>query len=111
MRKQPNTAGTDVLVRPCLSSFVEIAKILRTSTIIFTIMSVIAAVGGTSTYVSSRLKKLSTRSKTSTRKSWLSLTSLAACDPRISERRVMASVERGTHQKEDPGASKYDLRR
>ncbi|KAH8986684.1 hypothetical protein EDB92DRAFT_1878259 [Lactarius akahatsu] len=49
-----------------------------TSTIIFTIMSVIAAVDGTSVYVSSRLKKFSTRSKISTSASWLSLTSLAA---------------------------------
>ena len=77
MRKRPNTAGTDVLVRPCFISFVEIAKILRISTIIFTIMSVIAAVGGTSMYVSSRLKKFSTRSKRSTSTSWLPLTSLA----------------------------------
>ncbi|KAI9462019.1 hypothetical protein BJY52DRAFT_1258475, partial [Lactarius psammicola] len=52
--------------------------ILRTSTIIFTIMFIIASVGGTSVYVSSRLEKFSTCSKTSTRASWVSLTSWAA---------------------------------
>jgi hypothetical protein len=36
------------LARPCLISFVAIAKIFRTSTIILTMISVIAFVGGTS---------------------------------------------------------------
>jgi hypothetical protein len=67
-----------VLVRPCCISFVAIAKTFSTSTIIFTIMSVIAAVGGTFVYVSRRLKKFSIRSKMSTRASCAALTSLAA---------------------------------
>ena len=66
------------LDRPRLISFVAIARIERISVIIFTIASVIAAVGGTSVYNSRRLKKLSIRTKTSMSTSWLAATSLAA---------------------------------
>jgi len=45
------------LLIPRLSSFVAIPKILSTSTIVSVIMSVIAAIGVTSVYVSRRLKK------------------------------------------------------
>jgi hypothetical protein len=47
------------LADPRFSSFVAIPKILRISTIICVIMSVIAVVGATSVYVSSRMKKTS----------------------------------------------------
>ena len=66
------------LARPCFISFVAIAKMFRTSAIILTMISVIALVGGTSVYDSSRLKKFSIRSKRSARASSLALTSLAA---------------------------------
>ena len=66
------------LGRPCLISLVAIARIASTSTRIFTIVSVIAAVGDTSVYDSSLLKKLSMRPKISARASCLALTSLAA---------------------------------
>ncbi|KAH8996586.1 hypothetical protein EDB83DRAFT_928791 [Lactarius deliciosus] len=69
----------DSLVRPCLISFVTIPNIPSTSTIIFTIVSFIASVVGTSLYSSSRLKKLSMRSKISMSASWLAATSFAAC--------------------------------
>jgi hypothetical protein len=45
---------------------------------IFTIMPVIADVGGTSAYDTRRSKKFSIREKRSTSTSWLALTSLAA---------------------------------
>jgi hypothetical protein len=37
----------DLLVRPCLISFVAIARMLRTSTIIVVIVSAISSFGGT----------------------------------------------------------------
>jgi len=40
-------AESNALARPCLISFVAIAKMFSTSTIIFTIMSAIASIGGT----------------------------------------------------------------
>jgi hypothetical protein len=42
--------GNNALARLCFISFVAIAKIFKTSTIIFTMISVIASVGGTSVY-------------------------------------------------------------
>jgi hypothetical protein len=51
---------------------------VSTSTIISTIMSVIAAVGVRTVYISSRRKKCSTRLKISIIFSWLALASLAA---------------------------------
>ena len=66
------------LVRPCFISFVAIAKTFSTSTIILTMISVIASFGLTSVYVSRRLKKFSIRSKMSMRASCAALTSLTA---------------------------------
>ena len=65
------------LADPRLSSFVAIPNILSTSTIISVLMSVIAVVGVTSVYVSSRLKKNPIRSNSSARTSLLAATSLA----------------------------------
>ena len=70
--------GGNSLADPRLSSFVAIPKMLSTSTIISVMISVIAAVGVTSVYVSSRLKKNPMRSKSSARTSLLAATSLAA---------------------------------
>ena len=70
--------GSYALARLCFISFVAIPKMFRTSTIIFTIISVIALVGGTSVYDSRRLKKFSMRSNRSARASSLPPTSLAA---------------------------------
>jgi hypothetical protein len=67
-----------LLDRPCFISFVAMAKIESISIIIFTMTSVIAAVGGTSVYDSRRLKKLSIRTKISMSTSWLASISLAA---------------------------------
>ncbi|KAF8268396.1 hypothetical protein EI94DRAFT_1727800 [Lactarius quietus] len=44
----PTSFLKNFLARPCFISFVAIAKMFKTSTMIFTIMSVIASVGGTS---------------------------------------------------------------
>ncbi|KAF8476629.1 hypothetical protein DFH94DRAFT_757142, partial [Russula ochroleuca] len=55
-----------------------IARIESTSIMIFTITSVIAAVGCSSVYVSRRLKNPSMRTKMSISTSWLASTSLAA---------------------------------
>ena len=71
------TVGS-LLFRPCRISLVAMAKTFSTSTIIFTILSVIAAVGGTSVYVSRRLKKFSKSSEMSIRASCAALTSLTA---------------------------------
>ena len=73
-----NLPGSYTLARLCFISFVAIAKMFRTSTIILTMISVIAFVGGTSVYDSRRLKKFSIRSNRSARASSLALTSLAA---------------------------------
>ncbi|KAH9969676.1 hypothetical protein BC827DRAFT_1161841 [Russula dissimulans] len=58
-------------------SLVAMARIESTSTMILMIMSVIAAVGGTSVYDSTLLKKFSMRLKRSTSMSWLASTSFA----------------------------------
>ena len=63
---------------PRLTSFVASPKILRISAIISVIMFVIAAVGATSVYVSSRAKNHPIRSKSSARTSLLAATSWAA---------------------------------
>ena len=52
---------------------------------IFKIMSVIPAVGGTSIYFSSRRKKFSIRSKTLTSISWLPETALTVLENGLSE--------------------------
>ena len=66
------------LANPRLDSFVAIPKILSTSTIISVIMFVIAVVGATSVYVSSRAKNHPMRSKSSARTSLLAATPWAA---------------------------------
>jgi hypothetical protein len=67
---------------PRFTSFVAMARIVSTSAIISTIMSVIATVGVRTVYISSRRKKCSMRLKTSAILSWLVLASLAAWEPR-----------------------------
>ena len=66
------------LADPRLISFVAIPKILSTSAIISVIMFVIAVVGATSVYVSSRAKNHPIRSKSSARTSLLAATPWAA---------------------------------
>jgi hypothetical protein len=68
------------LTRPCFISFIVIAKIFSTSTIIFTIMSVIASAKRTAEYDWRRLKKFWMHTRRSIRASWLASTSLAARD-------------------------------
>ena len=68
----------NLLSRPDFTSFVAIARIVRTSTIISTIMSLIAVVGVMPVYISSRPKKRSMRLKRSMSLAWLAPTSLAA---------------------------------
>ena len=77
--------GISSLARPCFISFVTIPKIPSTSTMIFTMISFIASVVGTSVYSSSRLKKFSIRSKISMSVSWLAIKSFAACVGSVSE--------------------------
>ena len=67
-----NLGLVDLPIRPRLISLDASARNDNTATMISTIMSVIDAVGGTAVYVSSRLKKYSTRLKSS-----MSLASLA----------------------------------
>ena len=66
------------LTDPRLNSFVAIPKILRTSASICVIMSVMAEVGDTFVYVSSRAKKYPMRSNNSARTSLLAATLWAA---------------------------------
>jgi hypothetical protein len=68
------------LARLWLISFVAIPRIDSTSTMIFTMMSVIPTVGGTSIYVSSLRKKFSICSKTLVRASWLAEAALTALE-------------------------------
>jgi len=85
--KEVNTRDIDSLSRPHFNSFVLIARtvtIVSTSTIISTIISVIAAVGVRTVYISSRRKKCSMRLKVSIIFSRPVLASLAAwgrCQP------------------------------
>ena len=65
------------LADPRLNSFVAIPKILITSTSISVIMFVIAVVGATSVYVSSRAKNHPIRSNSSARTSLLAATPCA----------------------------------
>jgi hypothetical protein len=82
--KESGSKGSNIcrsiysLDRPRFISFVAIARIESISIIIFTITSVIAAVGGTAVYDSRRLKKPSMRTKMSMSTSWLASISLAA---------------------------------
>jgi hypothetical protein len=71
----------NLLNTPRFTSFVAILRIVSTSTIISTIMSVIAVVGVMLAYISSRLKKRSMRLKTSISLSLSELVSLAAWEP------------------------------
>ena len=64
----------DSLADPRLNSFVAIPKILTTSASISVIMFVIAVVGATSVYVSSRAKNHPMRSNNSARTSLLAAT-------------------------------------
>ena len=73
-----NLGLADLPIRPRLISLVASARNDNTATMISTIMSIIAAVGGTAVYVSSRLKKYSMRLKSSMSLVPLALTSLAA---------------------------------
>src|SRR6267154_1714626 len=73
-----NLHSIDSLNRPRFTSFVAIARMASTSTIISTIMSIIAVVGVIPVYISSRWKKRSIRFKMSTSLSRLALASLAA---------------------------------
>jgi hypothetical protein len=68
----------NLLADPRFISFVAIPKILRISTIICVIMSVIAVVGDKVVYVSSREKKYPMRSKSSARTSLLAAMPCAA---------------------------------
>ena len=76
-----NLSDINLLNTPRFTSFVAILRIVSTSTIISTIMSVIAVVGVMLAYISSRLKKRSMRLKTSISLSLSELVSLAAWEP------------------------------
>jgi len=73
-----NTLWANIQIRPRFTSLVASARNDSTATMISTIMSVIAVVGGSAVYVSSRLKKYSTRLKSSMSLARPALTSLAA---------------------------------
>ena len=73
-----NIHDINLLNRPHFTSFVAIPRIVNTSTIISTIMSLIALVGVMLVYISSRQKKCSMRLKMSISLSWLALASLVA---------------------------------
>ena len=76
-----NLSDINLLNTPRFTSFVAILRIVSTSTIISTIMSVIAVVGVMLAYISSRLKKRSMRLKTSISLSLSELVSLVAWEP------------------------------
>jgi hypothetical protein len=76
-----NLSDINLLNTPHFTSFVAILRIVSTSTIISTIMSVIAVVGVMLAYISSRLKKRSMRLKTSISLSLSELVSLVAWEP------------------------------
>ena len=89
---------------PRFTSFVVIARIVSTSTIISTITSVIAVVGGIPVYISSRWKKRSMRLKMSMSLSRLALASLAArerCQNRLDKGEM-----HDTDRKKDPNSRK-----
>jgi hypothetical protein len=67
-----------ILVRPCRNSFITIPRIKITSTMILTMMSIMAEVGRTFIYASSRLKKYYMRPNRSMRAYLLARTSLIA---------------------------------
>jgi hypothetical protein len=96
------------LADPRLSSFVAIPKILSTSAIMSVIMLVIAVVGATSVYVSSRAKNHPMRSKSSPRTSLLAETPWAACKT-IDVRMIRRKVTEDTHRNEDTNACKYHI--
>jgi len=66
LSKVIQSARTDSLDRPRLSSFVANANVENNSTIILTTISSIAGVGGIRVYISRRLRKCSTDSSNST---------------------------------------------
>ncbi len=74
-----NICNIDSLHRLHFTSFVTIAKMVSTSTMIPTMVSVIAVVGVTLVYISSRLKNCSMRLKILMIPSWFVLAPLAAC--------------------------------
>ena len=80
--KKGKHTHNNLLNCPRFTSLVTIARIISTSTIISTIMSVIAAVGVRIVYISSRRKKCSMRLNMPIIFSSLALASLAACEPR-----------------------------
>src|SRR5882757_2910932 len=86
-----NIHDINLLNRPHFTSFVAIARTVNTSTIISTIMSLIALVGVMLVYISSRRKKCSIRLKMSIILSWRALASLAAwarCQNRSRDRKT-----------------------
>ena len=76
-----NLPDINSLNPPRFTSFVAIPRIVSTSTIISTIMCVIAVVGVMLVYISSRPRKRSMRLKRSINLSLLELASLAAWEP------------------------------
>ena len=92
------------LNRPRLTSFVAMARIVSTSTIISTIMSVIAVVGEILVYISSRWKNLSMRLKISTSLSWLAPASLAAWELRC-QNNLRKQQMKDTDQEENADSS------
>jgi hypothetical protein len=99
--------GRSVLVRPCRTSFVTIPRIEITSTMILTMISLMAAVGWTFIYASRRLKKNSIRPKRSIRASLLARTSLIALEDYGLLRH--SQVNEGAHLQEDSNSYEYRI--
>ena len=99
-----NIQDINSLNLPRFTSFVAIARIVSTSTIISTIISVIAVVGGIPMYISSRWKKCSMRLKMSMSLSRLALASLAAWGP--CQNRLDKGETHDTDRKKDPNSRK-----
>jgi hypothetical protein len=97
----------DLLFRLCFIPFVAIARIDKTSAIIFASASMRSAVGGASVYVLMRLKKLSILSKSSTSLSRLAIVFFAACQRRI-DHDVYRGSSKKTHYEKDADPSKDD---
>jgi hypothetical protein len=76
---------------------------------ILVIISIIAAVGGTSMYISSRWKKYSILLKRAMRMSWLAMTSFAACFIFVLQYRYHTTVK-DTDREENTDARKYYAR-
>jgi hypothetical protein len=88
-----NLGDIHSLNRPRFTSFVATARIVSTSAIISTIMSLIAMVGVIPVYISSRPKKRSMRLKSSMSLSWLALASLTAWEPCVSKWAALGNHE------------------